>query len=73
MTDEKMKKIKMAEYLKSRYDRLKEQGLCVSCGKPRDYSGSTVRCKDCCMKNTVRNSDYYYQKKKKEFEKHGID
>ena len=42
-------------YAKERYKKLKEQGLCVNCGKPQT-STSEVYCIDCAIKNQRRNN-----------------
>ena len=38
----------------TRYHRLKEAGLCVSCGKPRG-NGAKARCKKCNKRHTHRS------------------
>lgn len=44
---EDQKKVRLKRY-NDRYQRLKEQGLCVTCGKPNDTNG--IRCSKCKSK-----------------------
>jgi len=46
-------KLRASEYQKERVKRLREQGRCMWCGKPRENSSSVRLCQECADKQRV--------------------
>lgn len=51
------------EACRKRYNKLKEQGLCVKCGKAEPQQSKTL-CLSCKKKHNERASRYYHINKK---------
>lgn len=68
-------KQKIAARGKARYERLKENGLCVQCGKKPAYShnGHTyIVCYECYIKRRKSSTKYLKEKKNKYWDEQGL-